>query len=33
MLNQHFILGYRNSEPWYGVHPLLHDGIWSHAPN
>ena len=27
LLDQHFILGYQNGEPWYDVHPLLHDEI------
>lgn len=27
LLDQHFVLGYQNGEPWYDVHPLLHDEI------
>ncbi|MGH3897363.1 MAG: hypothetical protein ACRDTA_03750 [Pseudonocardiaceae bacterium] len=27
LLDQHFVLGYQNGEPWYEVHPLLHDEI------
>ncbi|MDQ2792154.1 MAG: hypothetical protein DLM60_22755 [Pseudonocardiales bacterium] len=29
LLDQHFVLGYQNGEPWYDVHPLLHDEIAS----
>jgi hypothetical protein len=31
LLDQHFVLGYQNGQPWYDVHPLLHDEI-SSAP-
>lgn len=27
LLDQHFVLGYQNGDPWYDVHPLLHDEI------
>ncbi len=27
LLDQHFVLGYQNGQPWYDVHPLLHDEI------
>lgn len=27
LLDQHFVLGYQNGEPWYDVHPLLRDEI------
>jgi hypothetical protein len=27
LLDQHFVLGYQNGEPWYDVHPLLHGEI------
>lgn len=27
LLNQRLVLGYQNGQPWYDVHPLLHDTI------
>lgn len=27
LLNQRLVLGYQNGQPWYDVHPLLHDAI------
>jgi hypothetical protein len=27
LLDQHSVLGYQNGQPWYDMHPLLHDEI------
>ena len=27
LFDRHFVLGYQNGKPWYGVHPLLLDEL------